>query len=102
MENFKIATLPRFTSPIAKPDETAAGAAQMSKQFGTFLNDALSKLNEQQAAVDQLNQKFVTGEMTDVHKLMIASEKASLGLELTVQIRNKVIEAYQEVMRTQI
>ncbi|TNJ64290.1 flagellar hook-basal body complex protein FliE [Paenibacillus hemerocallicola] len=79
-----------------------AGAASIAKDFGSFLNGAMNNLNKQHTAVDTLNDKFVTGEIADVHQLTIAAEKLSLSLEMTVQIRNKVIEAYQEVMRTQI
>jgi flagellar hook-basal body complex protein FliE len=78
------------------------GASGLAKTFGSFLNDALNQLNAQQNEVDQLNTQFVKGELSDVHQLMIASEKASLGLELAVQVRNKVIEAYQDIMRMQI
>lgn len=77
-------------------------AAEVSDQFGKFLNNAMADLNEQQITVDKLNNGFVKGEISDVHQLMIASQKASLGLELTVQVRNKVIEAYQEIMRMQV
>ena len=45
---------------------------------------------------------FEAGQLPDVHQLLIAAEKSSINLELTVQFRNKVIEAYQEIMRTQI
>ncbi|GAA3406669.1 flagellar hook-basal body complex protein FliE [Paenibacillus hodogayensis] len=78
------------------------GAAQLAKDFGSFLNDAMNGLNKQTSAVDKLNDQFVTGQIADVHQLTIAAEKLSLSLEMTVQLRNKVIEAYQEVMRTQI
>ncbi|WP_409340980.1 flagellar hook-basal body complex protein FliE [Paenibacillus sp. MBLB4367] len=78
------------------------GATEMAGQFGSYLNDALTKLSNQQTAVETLNEKFITGELSDVHSLTIASEKASLGLQFTVQVRNKVIEAYQDVMRMQI
>jgi flagellar hook-basal body complex protein FliE len=95
-----------WTKPPVTPAQPKApsdtGAVDVAKSFGSFLNDAMNQVQEQQAAVDSLNQKFITGEVADVHKLMIAAEKASLGLELTVQIRNKAIEAYQEIMRTQI
>jgi flagellar hook-basal body complex protein FliE len=74
----------------------------LTKEFGSYLNDALNKVNNQHSNVEHLREKFMTGQMTDPHTLMIASEKASLGLELTIQVRNKVIEAYQEIMRTQI
>ncbi|UJF35339.1 flagellar hook-basal body complex protein FliE [Paenibacillus hexagrammi] len=89
-------------STIKPIDRTGEGAADLGKQFGAFLNDAISNLNNQQQQVDQLNQSFIKGELSDVHQLTIASEKASLGLELTVQVRNKVLEAYQEVMRMQL
>lgn len=79
-----------------------AGAAQLTEKFGTFLQEAIDDLNKQQLGVDDMNQKFVKGEITDVHQLMVASEKASLGLELAVQVRNKAIEAYQDIMRIQI
>ncbi|WP_420852219.1 flagellar hook-basal body complex protein FliE [Paenibacillus hamazuiensis] len=91
------------TVPVSesKPSE-GISAAELSNRFGQFLNDAIAKLNDDQSTVDKLNQQFVKGELSDVHQLMIASEKASLGLELTVQVRNKAVEAYQEIMRMQI
>ncbi|MNR47115.1 flagellar hook-basal body protein FliE [compost metagenome] len=89
-------------SSVQPKENLGQGAADLSKQFGAFFDDALTKLNDQQIRVDQLNQSFVKGELSDVHQLTIASEKAALGLELTVQVRNKVLEAYQEIMRTQL
>jgi flagellar hook-basal body complex protein FliE len=77
-------------------------ASEVTDQFGAFLTDAMNKLNTQQQNVDQLNSQFAKGEISDVHQIMIASEKASLGLQLTVQVRNKVIDAYQEIMRMQV
>lgn len=82
--------------------QSETSAAQLAEGFGQFLNDAVNKLNTQQAEADKLNVQFLNGELADVHQLMIAGQKVSLGLDLTLQIRNKVIEAYQEVMRTQI
>ncbi|KQX69194.1 MULTISPECIES: flagellar hook-basal body complex protein FliE [unclassified Paenibacillus] len=89
-------------SSIQPKDNSGEGAADLGKRFGSFLNDAISNLNTQQQQVDNLNQSFIKGELSDVHQLTIASEKASLGLELTVQVRNKVLEAYQEMMRMQL
>lgn len=81
---------------------TETGAAELSRDFGAYLNQAMNQLNKQQATVEHLNGQFVTGNLSDIHQLMIESEKTSLGLELTVQIRNKMIDAYQEIMRMQI
>ncbi|MFH5183167.1 flagellar hook-basal body complex protein FliE [Paenibacillus sp. TAB 01] len=77
-------------------------ASEVTEQFGQFLNDAITKLNADQQTVDKMNEQFAKGEITDVHQIMIASEKASLGLELTVQLRNKALDAYQEMMRMQV
>ena len=82
--------------------QISISAVDLTREFGRALNEALDQLNAQHAEVEQLRDKFMTGQMTDPHTLMIAAEKASLGLELTVQVRNKVIEAYQEIMRMQI
>lgn len=82
-------------SPAPKQDSPAA----LVGSFGQMLRDALKQVNDLQTEADDLARKLATGEISDVHTVMIASEKATLALELTVQIRNKVIEAYQEIMR---
>jgi flagellar hook-basal body complex protein FliE len=76
--------------------------SKLTESFGAVLENALQSVNNQEKQVRVLNEQFVTGQISDVHTLMIASEKAQLGLQLTVQVRNKVIEAYQEIMRTQL
>jgi flagellar hook-basal body complex protein FliE len=83
-------------------EQPSAGATDLTKSFGQFLNEQISQLNHQSNEVDRLNSQFVQGKLSDVHQLMIASEKATLGLQLTVQVRNKVVEAYQEIMRMQV
>lgn len=90
-----------------KPLQAAAnpagtGAAEVGRSFGELLNNALNQLTVQEAEVGRLNTQFITGEPVDVHQLMINSEKLALGLDLTVQVRNKVIDAYQEIMRMQV
>jgi flagellar hook-basal body complex protein FliE len=81
--------------PAAKP-------ADAQKAFSAFLKDALNKVNEQQVQADQLAEKLVKGEDVDLHQVMIAAQKASISLQLALEVRNKVIEAYQEMMRMQI
>lgn len=91
-------------SPVlnAKPAQAGNGGTDIGQKFGDLLNEALNKIGADQKQVEQYNQLFAAGQMQDVHQLLLTAEKASLNLELTVQIRNKVIEAYQEIMRTQI
>ncbi|WP_442600949.1 flagellar hook-basal body complex protein FliE [Paenibacillus sp. KN14-4R] len=93
---------PLVSSGMSVTNSSKAGAADLSKQFGNMLNDALDKLSEQQHTVDKLNESFAKGELSDVHQLTIAAQTSAIALETTVQIRNKVIEAYQDIMRMQI
>lgn len=84
-----------------KAAPTATGV-DIAKQFNEILQGAIDSHIEQKALTDTLTTQFVTGDLSDIHKLMIEAEKAAIGLELTVQVRNKVIEAYQEIMRMQL
>ncbi|MGB6408855.1 MAG: flagellar hook-basal body complex protein FliE [Planococcus donghaensis] len=70
--------------------------------FGQVLKDALNEVSAAQNESDKLTNQLITGEVQDVHEVMIASQKASLSLQMTMQVRNKVVEAYQEVMRMQV
>lgn len=91
-----------FNSNITDKNKSNYSAADLTQGFHAMLTDAITSLNEQQATVNQLSDQFVRGELADAHQLIIASETASLGLELTVQLRNKAVESYQEIMRMQI
>lgn len=91
-----------FLKPLEAGDKKEAGAADVGKSFGDMLNNAISQYTAQEKAVEALNDQFIRGEAVDAHQLMINAERLSLSLELTVQVRNKVIEAYQDIMRTQI
>ncbi len=78
-----------------------ATPAQLTQSFGQYLQTAIDNVSNQEQNVHKLNDKYLTGQI-DVTKVLIASEQASLSLQLTSQIRNKVVEAYQEMMRMQI
>jgi len=71
-------------------------------QFTDYLNQAINEVVDDVKVAKELSDKLATGEVKDLHQVTIAMEKAELGLQLTVQVRNKIIEAYQEVMRMQL
>jgi flagellar hook-basal body complex protein FliE len=75
--------------------------AESMEQFNDYLKQAIDSVAQQENAVRQTTERFIVGE-ADVSELMIVSEQAKLSLQLTAQIRNKVIEAYQEIMRMQV
>jgi flagellar hook-basal body complex protein FliE len=73
-----------------------------AQDFGTFLNNAINNVNETQLQAEQITRDFAVGSDVELHQVVLATEKAALALQLTIQIRNKVIEAYQELMRMQV
>jgi len=72
------------------------------QNFSALLKQALNKLDESQAEAAQATVDLVTGQAEDFHTPVIVMEKASLTLGLAVTVRNKVLEAYHEIMRMQI
>lgn len=70
--------------------------------FFQFLNKELNKVNDTQIKAEKAAMDLITGEATDIHQVMIATEEARLSLELAVGIRNKLVDAYQELTRLQI
>ncbi|MNZ76438.1 Flagellar hook-basal body complex protein FliE [compost metagenome] len=78
-----------------------ATPAELTQSFGQYLETAINSVSAQEKNVHTLNDKYLVGQV-DVTKVLIATEQAQLSLQLTSQIRNKVVEAYQEIMRIQI
>ncbi len=70
--------------------------------FSDFLNNAISDVNKLQLDSEQLNEAFAMGKTDNIHQVMIAAEKAEIALQFTIQVRNKVLDAYQEIMRMPI
>lgn len=75
--------------------------AQLTRSFGAYLQRSLEGLEAQQVNVHKLNDTYMAGQI-DVTEVLIASEQAQLSLQLTAQVRNKIVEAYQDIMRMQI
>lgn len=70
--------------------------------FGGVLEKQLSAVNDKQVDAEQTSQQFVDGDDIDVHKAMLSTQEAKLSLELAIQVRNKLVEAYQELNKMQI
>jgi len=68
--------------------------------FGELLKKSIQEVNKLQLNSEALDERLAIGTLENVHEATIAAEKAALALELTAQVRNKVLEAYQEIMRT--
>ena len=63
---------------------------------------AIKNTNELQNQSDQMNKMLAAGQVNDISQVVLASEKADIAMQLTLQVRNRVVDAYQEVMRMQV
>ncbi len=82
-------------------DGTASGT-QPGQSFLDSLSDALGSLNTQMTQADAAAADFASGGSADLHTVMLQMEEASIGLKTAVNVRDKLVEAYQEIMRTQL
>lgn len=88
-----------FDSKVSTPTPTPYEA---QKSFSSVLKQSIDNLNKTQLQSDAMTGKLARGENVDLHQVMIASQKASITLQATMEVRNKVVEAYQEIMRMQV
>jgi len=81
------------------PLEKTSGSETLVDGAGKFFKELVGKVNDLSQQSDQAIQGLATGENRNLHETMIAVEKASLSFQFMSQVRNKALEAYQEVMR---
>lgn len=73
-----------------------------SSNFENVLKDSLDKLNEKQIAADNITNDFIAGKDVEVHEMILGMEEAKMSLQMAIQVRNKVVEAVQELTRMQL
>jgi flagellar hook-basal body complex protein FliE len=91
-------TLPSITQ------DNAVGIKQESdsKTFGSILKDSISEVNRLQSDANKSIEKLQLNQSASLHETMIAMEKASISFQTMLTVRNKALEAYQEIMRMQV
>ncbi|MCX7977402.1 MAG: flagellar hook-basal body complex protein FliE [Bdellovibrionaceae bacterium] len=112
MEGFTVRNADRFLQTgsfgdgqsmrIEGPSLSQGDRQTIQTDFAKTLKDAIVSVNELQKAADKAAQNLATGKTDNIAEVMIASEKADIALRLMVQVRNKIIDAYQEIMRIQV
>lgn len=80
---------------VSKPKEPSEGVS-----FADTLADSLGEVNKLQIKADNAIEDLVTGKTKNIHETMINLSKADVAFKLTMQVRNKVIDAYKEIMNT--
>jgi len=85
-----------------KAAEVTESSEPGAATFGDFLKDMVKEANSSQLNADNKMQELATGKSKDLHGTVLAMEKADINFRLLTQVRNKVIEAYREIMRMQV
>lgn len=90
--------------PVSVPDiaTTITQSSSGGDDFRDLLASSIASVEQTQTQAKTAVDNFLTGESEDLHTAAIAGQKAELSLQLFMQVRNKVVSAYQEVMRMQM
>ena len=88
---------------IAHSEGVASDSAQVSgRSFGDILKDSVEKANLDQRQADTAIKELIAGRSKNIHETMLSIERADSSLKLMMQVRNKILDAYKEIMRMQI
>lgn len=98
-----ITNISSFT-PLTSQTDLSSGAVKSGsgEGFGSVMKDAVESIDQTQKSAEQEIAKAVTGESPDIHKTIIALQTADLKFQLGLQVRNKLVGAFDEVMRMQV
>jgi flagellar hook-basal body complex protein FliE len=88
-----------LTAPVVPLEVTRPASAPTAGTFADVIASAIQNVEGSQAAADRLASDFLTAGQGDVHTVALASQQAELSLEMFQQVRNKFVQAYQEVMK---
>lgn len=109
MDGFTISNANRFLetgsldNKTIKADPTASSAKDAGgPSFADTLKEAVGNVNQLHLDSDKKMQELSTGKTDDIAGVMLAAEKADIALRAMVQVRNKIIDAYQEIMKMQV
>lgn len=93
---------PNAADILKKMDTTSGEVAQGNETFGTYLKNSFNNVNQLLGQADVKASDMAVGKAENLHEAMITFEKADTAFKLLVQVRNRAIEAYQEIMRMQV
>lgn len=91
--------LNNISGQVGKPSKNSENP---SINFADVLKDSIGKVNELQLNAEAAMEKLSKGEVKDLHQVLVAVEEANLAFMTMMQIRNKLLDAYQELMRLQM
>jgi len=92
--------VPGIVLPASLPPSPAP--AGQGGAFGEIFAEAVGRVENFRANAEQSVERFLTGEQEEIHSVAMATQRAELAFELFLQVKNKAVQAYQEVMRMQL
>ena len=98
------APLTRIDAPLPKPGVGFGGAAPTAptEGFGKMLDSVVASVESKQNNAQAMSRKVLLGENDQLHQSVIAMQEASVAFSMMIEVRNKLVESYQELMRMQV
>lgn len=93
---------PSSIQPVGAPIEIGGPAPAGSSEFKNILQGAIDQVEQSHNEANQSVQNFLSGDGEDLHSTILSVQRAGLEFDMLMQVRNKVVSAYQEVMRMQM
>ncbi len=101
MKSVSDITLTSHLKGLAKPQHTPS-VSDIGTKFSETLKNSISEVNSAQISADKAAEQIAAGGTKNLHEAMIKLEEADISMRLMVQVRNKALDAYQEMMRMQV
>ncbi|HKK01559.1 MAG TPA: flagellar hook-basal body complex protein FliE [Desulfuromonadales bacterium] len=95
-------TLVNHLNTLSSPQQQAGSQASGGSSFVDAIKEAVDKTNQEQLSADKAAQDLGAGKTSNIHQVMISMEKADISMRLMVQMRNKVMDAYNTIMNMQV
>jgi flagellar hook-basal body complex protein FliE len=86
----------------AQQISSVGNTKESASSFSNILSDALDNIKETETEAQAANQALLTGESDDIHTALIAAQKANVAVSLAVEVRNRVVEAYNKITEMQV
>ena len=102
MSDFKIDEIRRQLLDITPGVKSSSEPSEDGKSFSDVLGEAVEQVNQEQVDAENKVKDFVAGNGPSLHETLISLEKADVSFKMMMQVRNKLLDAYSEIMRTQV
>jgi flagellar hook-basal body complex protein FliE len=94
----KVAASPVKTDPVTGVSQIGGATSAPEGNFASALRGAITQVNAQQASANQASEAYERGETNDIAAVMLQREQANVGFQATLQVRNKLLSAYKDIM----